>query len=102
MSNRSRKRAARKIGRALFFTRQPPEFTWRTSLQRRKQRSVASPVLHHSPHNSSAFDLQAAAAGKRTCGRRHSIFTDPTMFWIEVAFHWLSTSRDFACFRMMS
>ncbi|GBO10845.1 hypothetical protein AVEN_65019-1 [Araneus ventricosus] len=26
------------------------------------------------------------------------IFTDPTMVWIEVTFHWLSASRDFACF----
>ncbi|GBN49073.1 hypothetical protein AVEN_38073-1 [Araneus ventricosus] len=52
-----------------IFTRQPPECTGRTPLQRRKQQSVASPALHPSVYSSSAFDLQAAAAGKRSCGR---------------------------------
>ncbi|GBO23569.1 hypothetical protein AVEN_163320-1 [Araneus ventricosus] len=59
MSRRSRKEVARKNRPSSIFTRQPP--TGRSSLQRRKQQSVANLALHHSVYNSSAVDLQTTS-----------------------------------------
>ncbi|GBN03198.1 hypothetical protein AVEN_136524-1 [Araneus ventricosus] len=63
MSSKSQKQVGSEIGPA--FTQQPSESARGTSRQRRKQPSVASPVLHHSIYNSSAEDHHAAAARKR-------------------------------------
>ncbi|GBO04682.1 hypothetical protein AVEN_23504-1 [Araneus ventricosus] len=59
----------------------PPIANSRTEQKRRAlSREKKQPFLH--------LELHGA----------ERIFTDPTMVWIEVAFHWLSASRDFACF----
>ncbi|GBM06788.1 hypothetical protein AVEN_63022-1 [Araneus ventricosus] len=49
MSSRSRKQIARKIGRGIGISLR--DSIRRTSRQRRKQQSVASPALHHSVYN---------------------------------------------------